>query len=45
MYLEDEGATGSQGAHWDRAILKNEIMTAADIVGDIEFSGATIGLL
>lgn len=45
MKVENDGDEGSANAHWERSLLKNEIMTASDIVGDIQFSGATINLL
>jgi len=35
MPLENGGEAGSIGAHWERNAIKNEIMTSADITGDI----------
>lgn len=31
MNFENEGGEGSAGAHWERSILMNEMMTASDI--------------
>jgi hypothetical protein len=42
--LENEGGNASQGAHWERSALFNEIMTASDIKDSV-FSGFTFNLL
>jgi hypothetical protein len=42
--LENEGGQGSMGAHFERAILFNEVMTASTIK-DAVFSGFTFSLL
>jgi hypothetical protein len=42
--IENEGGSGSAGAHWERAILHNEQMTASSIP-DASFSEFTLSLL
>lgn len=43
--LEDEGSDGSVGAHWERSVFQDEIMTASDMTTRLAFSNATLALL
>ena len=42
--IENEGGSGSAGAHWERTILHNEQMTASSIA-DASYSVFTLSLL
>jgi len=44
LELENQGGTGSQGSHWERRIVNNEIMTATS-VDDPVMSEFTLALL
>lgn len=43
--LENQGGDGSIGAHWERSVFQNEIMTASDITERLVFSNLTMALL
>lgn len=45
VYLEDDGSSGSKGAHWERTLFYNDIMTASEIAGDQVWSGLNNALL
>ncbi|EGR33994.1 leishmanolysin family protein, putative, partial [Ichthyophthirius multifiliis] len=45
MQLENQGGVGSVGAHWERTVIFNEIMTAGGITVNIAFSIFTIAAL
>lgn len=42
--LENGGGDGTALAHWERAIMKNELMAGNDLTGDIVLSGATVNV-
>ena len=42
--LENDGGNGSLGAHWERMVLFNEVMTASTIKDSV-FSGFTASLI
>ena len=43
--LENQGGNGSIGAHWDRSVFQNELMTASDMNSRLIFSNLTMALL
>lgn len=43
--LENQGGAGSLGAHWERSVFQNEIMTASDMTERLVFSNLTLALL
>ena len=43
--LENQGGSGSLGAHWERSVFQNEIMTASDLTERLVFSNLTMALL
>ena len=45
MQLENNGAAGSMGAHWEKTIILNEIMTAESSGTEAQLSIFTIALL
>ncbi|KRX05397.1 Insulin-like growth factor binding protein, N-terminal [Pseudocohnilembus persalinus] len=44
LQLENQGSFGSIGAHWERTILFDEVMTASRLGTSKTFSGATLAL-
>lgn len=43
--LEDEGSEGSVGAHWERSVFQDELMTASDMTTRLALSNATLSLM
>lgn len=43
--LEDQGSDGSAGAHFERSVFQDELMTASDLTTRLTLSTATLSLL
>ncbi|KAL4478585.1 hypothetical protein ABPG74_006820 [Tetrahymena malaccensis] len=45
MFLENQGGDGSMGSHWERDLIKNEYMTASQVLKSYVVSEFTAALL
>ncbi|KAL4489365.1 hypothetical protein ABPG72_019020 [Tetrahymena utriculariae] len=45
MYLENQGGIGSKGSHWERDLIRNEYMTASQVLRSFAITEFTAALL